>query len=202
MRVMPKRFTFALVALLLAAPAAARAQTDEHKFEVGAVFTAVGAESLDGAAKGLGARFAYNLNEHFAVDAETAFFPSDEFGNNLVGQNAQGFVGLKAGARSKYVGLFAKARPGVMFVGNSAAGFDCDRGAGFNVCRREQNHLALDAGVVAEFYPSSRTIVRLDLGDTIVRFRRAGRNVFTGEQSGSADITHNFQASVGFGYRF
>lgn len=200
---MRKRFLFAVAALLMLAPQAARAQTDEHRFEVGAVFTAVGAESLEGASKGLGARFAYNLNEHFAVDAETAFFPSDEFGNNLVGQNAQGFVGLKAGARSKYVGLFAKARPGVMFVGGSTAGFDCERGGGLSrACRPERSHLALDAGVVAEFYPSSRTIVRLDLGDTIVRLRRAGRNVFDGTQVNSTDITHNFQASVGFGYRF
>jgi hypothetical protein len=200
---MPKRFTFTLIALLLVTPAAARAQTDEHKYEVGAVFTAVGAESLEGAAKGLGARFAYNLSEHFAVDAETSFFPSDEFGNNLTGQNAQGFVGVKAGARSKYVGLFAKARPGVMFIGESLAGFDCDRGGGFfRTCRPERNHLALDAGIVAEVYPSSRTIIRVDFGDTIVRVRRAGLNVFDGTQVSSTDITHNFQASVGFGYRF
>ncbi|HEV3470222.1 MAG TPA: hypothetical protein VG148_12930 [Pyrinomonadaceae bacterium] len=200
---MPKRFTFTLIALLLVTPAAARAQTDEYKYEVGAVFTAVGAEDLEGASKGLGARFAYNLNEHFAVDAETAFFPSRHLGNSQTGQDAQGFVGVKAGARSKYVGLFAKARPGVMFIGESLAGFDCDRGGGFfRTCRPERSHLALDAGVVTEFYPSSRTIVRLDLGDTIVRFRRAGRNVFDGTQVSSTDITHNFQASIGFGYRF
>ncbi|HWS53194.1 MAG TPA: hypothetical protein VN228_03675 [Pyrinomonadaceae bacterium] len=199
---MRKSFFFTIAAFILLAPSGARAQTDEHKFEVGAVFTAIGAENIEGAPKGLGARFAYNLNDHFAVDAETSFFPSDELGNNLVGQNAQGFVGLKAGARSKYVGVFGKARPGVMFVGNSTSGFDCDRGAGFNVCRREQSHLAFDAGIVTEFYPSSRTIIRVDLGDTIVRFRRAGRNVFTGEQFSSSDVTHNFQASLGFGYRF
>ena len=199
---MPKRFTFTLIALLFVTPAAARAQTDEHKFEVGAVFTAIGAENLEGAAKGLGARFAYNLNEHFAVDAETSFFPSDEFGNNLIGQNAQGFVGLKAGARSKYVGVFAKARPGVMFIGESTSGFDCESQGLFRACRPERNHLALDAGIVTEFYPTSRAIVRVDLGDTIVRFKSAGRNVFDGTEFSSTNVTHNFQASIGFGYRF
>jgi hypothetical protein len=199
---MPKRFTFALVALLLVTPAAARAQTDEHKFEVGAVFTAIGAERVENASKGVGARFAYNLNEHFAVDAETSFFPSDEFGNNLIGQNAQGFVGIKAGARSKYVGVFAKARPGVMFIGESTSGFDCESQGFFRACRPERNHLALDAGIVTEFYPTSRAIVRVDLGDTIVRFKSAGRNVFNGAEFSSTNVTHNFQASIGFGYRF
>jgi len=202
LEVMPRRFFFAVVALLLLAPASARAQTAEHKFEVGAVFTAVGAENLEGASKGLGARFAYNINDHFALDAETALFPRTHLGNDQTGQNAQGFVGLKAGARSKYVGIFAKARPGVMFIGDSVSGFDCDTPGSFRICRPEHSHLALDAGVVAEVYPSSRTIIRLDLGDTIVRFKRAGRNVFTGAETSSTDISHNLQASIGFGYRF
>lgn len=196
---MRQKFYYAVVLLLLVAPAGARAQTDEHKFEVGAVFTAIG---VGDASKGLGARFAYNLNEHFAVDAETAFFPSRHLGNEQFGQNTQGFVGLKAGARSKYVGVFAKARPGVMYVGNSVSGFDCDSGGFIRTCRPERSHLALDAGVVAEVYPSSRTIVRFDVGDTLLRFRSAGRNVFDGAVTSSSEVTHNFQASVGFGYRF
>jgi hypothetical protein len=199
---MNKRFFFTVAALLLLAPSGARAQTEEYKYEVGAVFTAVGAENLDGASKGLGARFGYNLNENFALDAETAFFPRRHLGNDQGGQNVQGFVGIKAGARSKYVGLFAKVRPGVMFIGTSTSGFDCDTRDDFRVCRPERNHLALDAGIVAEVYPSSRTIIRVDLGDTIVRFKSAGRNVFNGAETSSTNVSHNFQASVGFGYRF
>jgi hypothetical protein len=190
---MRQKFFITAALVLLLAPAHASAQTDEHKFEVGAVFTALGADS-EGAAKGIGLRFGYNINEYLAVDAETSFFPSDQFGNNLVGQNAQGFVGVKAGKRTKYVGIFAKARPGVMFIGNSTSGLDCDDRGAFSVCRPEHNHLALDAGVVAEFYPSSRTIIRVDLGDTIVRFRDTRRDI--------SDVTHNLQASIGFGFRF
>ena len=200
---MSRKFFFTTFLLLLLAPVGASAQTDEHKFEVGAVFTAIGAENIEGASKGLGARLGYNLNEHFAIDAEAAFFPTRTLGNDAFGSNAQGFVGLKAGARSKYVGVFAKARPGVMFVGSSTSGFDCDSAGGFfRTCRPERNHLALDAGVVAEFYPSARAIVRVDLGDTIVRFKSAGRNIFDGTQVSSTSVSHNFQASIGFGYRF
>ena len=200
---MLQKFIFTTTLLLLLAPVCAQAQdADEYKYEVGAVFTAIGAESFEDSAKGLGLRFGYNLNDHFAVDAETAFFPSDQLGNNLVGQNVQGFVGVKAGARSKYVGIFAKARPGVMFIGNSVSGFDCSSGGNFGICRADRHHLALDAGVVAEVYPTSRTIIRVDVGDTMVRFRNATRNVFNGEQGSSTNVTHNAQVSIGFGYRF
>jgi len=199
---MLQRFFFTAAAvLLLAAPAAAQSPAEEYRYEVGAVFTAIGADDSD-SVQGLGVRFGYNLTEHFAVDAETAFFPSDRLGNNLIGQNAQGFVGLKAGARTKYVGLFAKARPGVMFIGSSTSGFDCSTRGGFELCRPERSHLALDAGLVAEFYPTRRAIIRLDVGDTIIRFRQAGRNFFDGAETGSTDLTHNLQVSVGFGYRF
>ena len=201
---MRKFLFFAAAALLMLAPATSRAQaqTDEHKFEVGVVYTAIGVEQLDQSSKGLGARFAYNLNDNFAVDAEGSLFPRDGLGNNQTGQNTQGFVGLKAGVRSKYVGVFGKVRPGVMHIGTSISGFDCDSGGSFNVCRPDRSHLALDAGVVTEFYPTSRTIVRVDLGDTIVRFRSAGRNVFDGTQVSSSSVSHNFQVSIGFGYRF
>ena len=58
------------------------------------------------------------------------------------------------------------------------------------------------ARVVAEVYPSSRTIIRVDVGDTIVRFKSAGRDIFSGAQSSTSEVTHNFQVSIGFGYRF
>ena len=194
-------FTFAALLLLLA-PSGARAQTDEYKYEVGAVFTAIGAESLDQSSNGLGARFAYNFNEHFALDTEAAFFPRRQLGNNQTGQNVQGFAGIKAGVRSKYVGVFGKARPGVMSIGDSISGFDCEDEGFFTTCRPERSHLALDLGLVAEVYPTSRTIIRVDAGDTIIRFRQAGRNVFQGTQVSSTDVSHNFQLSIGFGYRF
>jgi len=194
-------FAAAIVLLLLNASASAQAQTDDHKFEVGAFYTAINLDGFGETVNGLGGRLGYNFNKYVALDAEGSFFPETHLGNNQFGQKTQGFVGIKAGARSKYGGVFAKARPGVMFIGEVTSGFNCTGGSLGRTCRPEHNNFAFDAGGVVEFYPSSRTIIRVDAGDTIVRLHSETPGIFGPNQS-STDVTHNFQVSVGFGYRF
>jgi hypothetical protein len=205
---MRRKNLFALVALFLFAPVAAmpggvRAQSvlDDHKVEIGAQYTVIGLSDAD-MARGVGGRLGYNFNRHFALDAEASFFPKTKLGNNQLGQKAQGFVGVKAGGRTKYAGLFAKARPGVMFIGEITSGFDCSRTSFGSTCRPNHNNFALDAGVVAELYPSRRSIIRLDVGDTIVHIRRATRNVFADTSQTSSSFAHYPQIGIGFGYRF
>lgn len=191
-----------IVMLLLAATARAQTQTDEHKFEVGAFYTAVNLEGFGEAVNGLGGRLGYNFNKYLALDAEASFFPETHLGNNQFGQKTQTFIGVKAGARSRYVGVFAKARPGVMFIGEVTSSFDCTSSRLGETCRPNHNNFALDAGGVVELYPSSRTIIRVDVGDTIVRLRNANGLPVFGNPQVTNDITHNFQASIGFAYRF
>src|SRR5919107_1286677 len=204
---MSQRIFFALLAVVLLAPAAARAQTadapdvETHRAEVGAFYTGVNLEGFGETVNGLGGRFGYNLNRHLALDAEFSFFPETHLGNRQFGQKTQAFAGVRAGARSRYVGLFAKVRPGVMFIGEVTSGFDCDGTSFGRTCRPSHNNFAFDAGGVLELYPSARTIVRLDAGDTIVRIRNATAGVI-GAPVATSDTTHNFQFSVGFGYRF
>jgi hypothetical protein len=192
----------------LLAPAAARAQTDDapdveaHRAEVGAFYTGVNLEGFGETINGLGGRFGYNFNRHLALDTEFSFFPETHLGNRQFGQKTQAFAGVKAGTRTKYVGVFAKARPGVMFIGEVTSGFNCNSTSFGQTCRPSHNNFALDAGGVLELYPSARTIVRLDAGDTIVRIRSATGSFLLGTPAGTTDTTHNFQFSVGFGYRF
>ena len=201
---MRRKNLFALFALLLLlAPVSARAQSvvDEHKFEAGGQYTAIAFEDFE-AVSGVGGRVGYNFNKYLALEGEANFFPESRFGNDHLGSKAQGFVGLKAGARAKYAGLFAKARPGVMAIGEITSGFDCNRTSFGSVCRANHRQFALDAGVVAEFYPSRRSIIRLDVGDTMVNIRRASRGFFSPTAQTSNDFTHNLQISIGFSYRF
>jgi hypothetical protein len=174
---------------------------DDHKFEIGAHYTAIGLDDFE-PVSGVGGRFGYNFHKNFALDAEASFFPETKLGNDQIGQKVQGFIGIKAGGRMKYAGLFAKLRPGVMAIGEITSGFDCNRTSFGSSCRPSHAQFALDAGAVAEFYPSRRFIIRLDVGDTMVHLRRATRDILGETTRTSSDFTHNLQVGIGFGYRF
>ncbi len=201
------RIFFTMLLAVFAAPGLARAQSgaapdvDEHRAEVGVLYTGVNLEGFGETINGLGGRFGYNFNKHLALDTEFAFFPETHLGNRQFGQKTQAFAGVKAGARSRYAGIFVKARPGVMFIGEVTSGFNCSGTSFGRTCRPSHNNFALDAGGVLELYPSARAIVRLDAGDTIVRIRNATNGVI-GSPVATSDTTHNFQFGVGFGYRF
>src|SRR2546423_4940705 len=116
---MRKRLPLALLAaaLLCALNAQAHAQTNDTAaevphYEVGAhVYGVGGTGHSDLAEGGLGGRFTYNLNKYVAVDSElNVLFELDDAGSYFKG--VHGFAGLKAGLRSKRIGVFAKARPG------------------------------------------------------------------------------------------
>ena len=131
---------------------------------------------------GAGTRFTYNLNNYIALDSEVDFFLPDEGPPT----STQGLFGIKAGKRTKYVGVFAKARPGFQ--------------TNFVVNGREQAQFALDVGGVAEFYPNRHLVLRVDAGDVIIPF---GNNlVGPGVVAQRLGTTHNFQLNLGVGVRF
>ena len=200
---MLRKNLYALVALFLFAPLCAHAQSavDEHKFEVGGQYTAIGLDDFE-PISGVGGRVGYNFHKNFALDAEANYFPQSRLGNDQLGAKTQAFIGLKAGGRMKYAGLFAKARPGVMGIGEITSGFDCNSTSFGSVCRPRHTHFALDAGGVVEFYPTRRSIIRFDVGDTMVNIRRTTRNLLGEPVQTSNDFTHNLQIGLGFGYRF
>ncbi len=191
------------------------AQLSERKFEVGVVFTSItldnfkaralpGIATGDSTIRGLGGRFAYNFTDNIAVDAEGSFFPETHFGNEEFGQKTQGFIGMKAGVRKKRIVAFAKARPGVMWFGEFPSRGTCTRTTFGSSCSvSHEKDFALDLGGIFEFYPAERVIIRADVGDTIIRFPQRSFGLFNNNSSFiPAETKHNFQVSVGFGWRF
>jgi len=173
---------------------------------------------------GFGGRFGYNFNRHVAAEAEVNFFPRDRAAEG--GRKVQGLFGVKAGRRFEKFGVFGKARPG--FLRQSQADFR-PRENTFCIAQlaifpppagcfdtEPRTDFALDVGGVLEFYPSRRVVVRLDAGDTIVRHgerrvavaRDDAPRAFDQIPSGAAvvaagrETTHNFQGSLGVGFRF
>lgn len=131
---------------------------------------------------GAGGRFTYYLNNYIALDNEVNFFLPDEGPPYAT----QGLFGIKAGKRTKHLGIFAKVRPG--FQTNLV------------VNGREQARFAVDVGGVAEFYPNRHVVLRVDAGDVIIPF---GNNVVgQGLFAQRPGTTHNLQYSLGVGIRF
>jgi Outer membrane protein beta-barrel domain len=160
---------------------------------------------------GLGGRLGYNFNRALSIEAEGNFFPKGNWNEVEHSRKAQFFAGFKAGIRAERFGLFAKARPGLMYFSSIPWNERCTVSAITPsaltppiICVPEkQTNFGFDVGGVVEYYPTPRTIIRFDAGDTMVRFKaigpteRFGISVFT-----PASTTHNFQCSLGFSLRF
>ena len=206
------KFILALLSLfVLTMPI--NAQVTDRKFEVGGFFTSItlndfkervrpGFATGDATVNGIGGRLTYNLNENFAIDGEGSFFPSDHFGNEEVGQKTQAFVGVRAGVRNKWVGGFVKARPGVMWFGEFPSRGDCTQTSFGSICGVDhETDFALDLGGVLEFYPAERAIIRIDAGNTLIRYQERELGAFN-PITLSGGFKSNFQVSLGFGWRF
>ena len=177
-----------LVSILFSLPTPA--QTDKRPIEVGGFVTTVKfSDPISETPLGVGGRFAYNFTDNFALDSEVAYFPQNPSGN--FGETIA-VVGVKAGVRRKKFGAFAKFRPGIVRFG----------GDFFRARNSERSNLALDVGGVLEYYPTSRFIVRVDVGDTIIPFGDKIINNPLPPIINRPGTTHNLQISFGVGYRF
>jgi hypothetical protein len=205
----------------LAAQAAFAQNVDEHPFEVGGQITFINVNALESIVtipgqtfssvqfdqiySGFGGRFGYNINNNFSVEAEGNYFPEKNWSEIEQSRKSQFFAGVKAGARGEKFGIFAKVRPGLMHFSSLPSHINCTNAAAPNFACTEQSqtNFALDIGGVLEYHPTPRTIVRFDAGDTIVRFKEVGPTQnFTSSIFTPSATTHNFQASIGFGFRF
>ncbi len=163
--------------LLISQPTSA--QSMESKIELGPQFTAL---TLffdefrgDVTEPGFGARLTYNVNRKIAFEAEGTLFPNKTIFSGLgEGRAVQAQFGVKAGKRFSKFGIFGKARPGFLSVGevfsNEPGSMVVIFGSTIPDARiGRKTHFTTDLGGVFEFYPTHRIIVRFDAGDTIVR---------------------------------
>lgn len=198
----------------------ANAQSDNARFELGAHFTTMSRfDATDPRAgtlalesnefshnlnPGIGGRFTFNITRELALETEGTFLPLQ---SPYTGRASQWFYGLKAGKRTESLGVFAKVRPGYMYLSKSHCdGFGLYEG--FYTCLGSYNrNPALDLGVVIELYRSRRSVVRFDIGDTVIHFGNINRYQ---PELGAANkaihvaggTTHSLQVGVGIGIRF
>ena len=133
---------------------------------------------------GFGGRVGYNINRHFALETQLDFSPQAKDRN--IQRPLTELFGIKSGRRGEKIGLFLKARPGFY---NRREPNSCPTfiilGCPETFSRTD---FIIDLGGVVEFYPSKRTLIRVDIGDALTRIEK--------------NNWHNFQSSIGFGWRF
>ena len=214
---------FLISALMLAIPGGRMMsqpapRLEPPRFEAGVLVSKLGINDAHGLTDliprrevGGGGRFTYNLKSYLAVEAELNYFPRDfhTYTTNFTGgPMLEGLAGIKAGLRRKMFGVFGKFRPGFESSGEAAVprflnGDGPDRQNPFGFERIRSTQFAMDVGAVFEFYPSPRTILRFDGGDTIVRYPGIEFIQFPqGTRILATVYTHAPQFSLGFGFRF
>ena len=184
-----------LVCLLLMPLFCQRAAGQERRrFEVGGHFSALRYDDYGdyGTEPGLGGRFGFNFNDHLAAEAEVTFYPrAHENDPTVSGRKMLTLFGVKAGARRGRFGFFGKARPGFIHFSRRLS-FSCVTLDEPSDCVLANTNFALDLGGVTEFNFSTRALLRVDLGDTIIRSSIVG----------GTDTTHNLLLNAGVGFRF
>jgi hypothetical protein len=204
---MSPRVSLTSFLMLLVCLAAARpVHAQDRRLEVGGQLATLTLSDSDTTNAGFGGRVSYDLTNWLAAEAEMNLFGSDSFETRAAAfpdfrltynrRRVDGFFGPKVGWRGERFGLFGKVRPG--FARLSDKGLRCEG----EPCTRMllarplyRSEFALDVGAVVEFYPTARTVTRVDLGSTMIRHRSSAPPCRDCSSS-------NFASRVGVGVRF
>jgi hypothetical protein len=140
---------------------------------------------------GFGGRLGYNFSRYVSAEIELNFIPHEDTRTLVAGgRKVEALFGVKAGMRNDRVGIFAKARPGLVRYGRfKEQPFSNSNPGG-------KSKLALDLGGVIEWYPTPNILTRVDVGDTLIR--ESEYNFV----KGNLRTTHNLQINAGIGFRF
>ena len=154
---------------------------------------------------GLGGFASYRLWGVFYFDSDVLFFPQDHGtgGPHDGGEIVQGLFGAKGGIRRNQYGFFGKVRPGFNSYSAAVTSLsDHSSDAPFYTYGRSTNFV-LDLGGIVEFYPSERSTLRLEAGDTHIFYgdRSVAVNGVPMSYSGG-ELRHSIEFIVGYGWRF
>jgi len=185
------------------------AQSKKDKIEIGVQSTSLTLFHpdfpFDDTQAGVGGRVTYNFNRSIAAEAEINFFPQKQFVLRADGNAIQAQFGVKVGKRFEKFGVFGKVRPGFLSVDRVGSFIPGSQVGTVDVKIERQAFFTIDAGGVLELYPSRRTVVRFEAGDTAIRHPALfGINGFLNpivELTRPAKFNHNFQFTAGVAFR-
>ena len=188
-----------VVLVCFAAPAWAQGRR-----EIGAHVAVARSSEFDATDVGAGGRFSWRPLDLVGADAEINFyprtFPADRRFSFSSGR-IEGLFGVTAGPRLARMRPFVKLRPGfVSYRGQPTVcilifppPLTCQLATGRTV-------FALDVGGGVELFTASRTFVRIDAGDRMLKY--PGPSFRRGRVAQDDFFSHDFSVSAGAGVTF
>jgi hypothetical protein len=196
-----------LVRLVMVATAARPVSAQEApRFEAGGHIAWSISRELDNGDLGFGGRIAWTPGGRLGVEAEVTQYP-EEFPDQrprFSRSRTEALFGVTYGPASPRLRPFTRVRPGFMVIRGAAEPFACI--AIFPpplACTLASGRtvFALDLGGGIEAFPSSRTFLRVDLGDRLLRFPGPVIDRQREVRDG-AFFSHDFRFTAGGGVRF
>ncbi len=175
-----------LVLLMLVSLTAAPVRAQDTT--VGASYTLLSLSYPDQIRHGFGGWLTWRF-----VDVAVNVFPED---HPVIGRQTQLLAGVRGGLRTDRFGAFARVRPGLVHFSETFFAPEIACIAIFptpETCLIDPTNVALGLGGTLEVYPTAGSLVRVDFGDTLIRFARSQQDPVW---------RHNFQFSAGGGFRF
>lgn len=179
-------FVCTLVLITFASPAHAQVQLGAH-------YAALALEYPDQTRSGLGAFAVYSPREWLGLDVAATFFPAKE---DVGGRAWQVLAGPRLGGHVAGLGIFGRVRPGFIRFSERFYKPEVVCIAIFpppESCLADSTNFALDLGGTVELSVSPRTVLRFDLGDTLVRYPIG---------NGGSTWRHGLQFTAGAGWTF
>jgi hypothetical protein len=190
------RFVFVAV-LTLAFTAAGNAQT-----QIGGHYSALALEYPEQTRSGIGAFFVYSPREWIGLDVGTTFFVSEDVGGSVW----QLLAGPRVGGHVAGLAIFGRVRPGLIRFSERFYAPEVVCIAIFpppESCLAGATNFAVDLGGTIEVPLSSSTVLRLDLSDTLTRYRSNPRpQSDSGEDGYDRSWKHGLQFVAGAGWKF
>jgi hypothetical protein len=178
-------------------------------WEIGPLFTTMVSlrEGLQNGVRtdlGLGGYVSRRIWGVFYFDSDVLYFPANRAigGAHDGGEVLQGLFGIKGGIRRNHVGFFGKVRPGFNSYSQAVTAYDYTGSAPIYGYGRSTNFV-LDLGGIVEFYPTEKSTLRVEAGDTHIYYgtRNVDVNGISVPFPGNG-LKHSIEFMVGYGWRF